>query len=46
MHCYTEVAAGKARADFDTSLLAANKLQKGKSGADMGRTMQQEDTSA
>lgn len=28
MHCYTEVAAGKARVDYDTSLLAANKLTK------------------
>ena len=32
MHCYTEVAAGKARADYDSSLLAANKLTKTKAG--------------
>lgn len=31
MHCYTEVTAGKMRPDYDTSLLAANKLSKGKS---------------
>ena len=28
MHCYTEVAAGKARMDYDTSVLTANKLTK------------------
>ena len=28
LHCYAEVAAGKARLDYDTSLLAANKLTK------------------
>ena len=28
MHCYTEVAAGKARLDYDTSVLTANKLTK------------------
>ena len=32
MHCYTEVAAGKARSDYDVSLLAANKLSKNKPG--------------
>lgn len=32
MHCYTEVAAGKARQDQDFSLLAANKLSKNKPG--------------
>ncbi len=31
MHCYTEVAASK-RGDYDASLLAANKLTKGKGG--------------
>ena len=32
MHCYTEVAAGKARQDQDFSLLAANKLSTKKPG--------------
>ena len=32
MHCYTEVAAGKARAEYDAGLLAANKLSKNKPG--------------
>ena len=30
MHCYTEGAAGKARLDYDASLLAQHKLSKGK----------------
>ena len=30
MHCQTEIAVGKARADQDIQLYAANKLQKGK----------------
>lgn len=30
MHCFTEIAAGKARSDYDTGLLAASKLNKGK----------------
>jgi len=38
MHCYTEVAAGKARLDYDSSLLASNKLSKNKPDArDLGR---------
>ena len=34
MHCYTEVAAGKARMDYDISSFAANKLVKGGKGDD------------
>ena len=34
MHCYTEVAAGKARMDYDVSSFAANKLVKGGKGDD------------
>ena len=36
MHCYTEVAAGKARMDYDASSFAANKLVKGGKGDDSG----------
>ena len=32
LHCFTEVTGGKGRLDYDTNLLASNKLSKAKAG--------------